>query len=304
MGDSAIDSDLWHVELSSGEVHVITLDQLDDAFNRGLVNEQTRVWQEGMGERCRSASFSALSKTSRCLRRRRWLPPFPRPPRPLRRGRPSCPCPSRRHLRRHRRAHRPRGRPMPSRAFVPLRSTWETFRGIRQTATPSCADARARRAGRCRRWSSRVPSGRVPQLGRRCSHRRAEPDDRTSKESRARSRRHAPTPSGDAARRAHHAARRAVSRRAEADRGAIRGSATSGAHGGEHEAQGPREGSDPSRAGAGESLRDGLQGHEGREQIQSAERRAMSAIASYGGARPKPTVLGGRGRSRFCRRCG
>jgi hypothetical protein len=49
MVDSAIDSDLWHVELPSGEIHVITLDQLDDAFNRGLVNEHTRVWQEGMG---------------------------------------------------------------------------------------------------------------------------------------------------------------------------------------------------------------------------------------------------------------
>jgi hypothetical protein len=45
---SGIEADLWHVEVTPGNVLVVTLDQLDDAFNQGLVNEQTRVWQDGM----------------------------------------------------------------------------------------------------------------------------------------------------------------------------------------------------------------------------------------------------------------
>jgi hypothetical protein len=42
------EADLWHVEVPSGEVLVVTLEQLDDAFNQGQVNEHTRVWQAGM----------------------------------------------------------------------------------------------------------------------------------------------------------------------------------------------------------------------------------------------------------------
>src|SRR5260221_11380366 len=41
------DSDLWHVQLASGEVCTMTLDLLDDAFQDGIINEQTYVWQEG-----------------------------------------------------------------------------------------------------------------------------------------------------------------------------------------------------------------------------------------------------------------
>ncbi len=41
------DSDLWHVQLASGEVCTMTLDLLDDAFQDGIINEQTFVWQEG-----------------------------------------------------------------------------------------------------------------------------------------------------------------------------------------------------------------------------------------------------------------
>jgi hypothetical protein len=44
--DSA-DSDLWHVQLASGEVCTMTLDLLDDAFQDGIINEHTYVWQEG-----------------------------------------------------------------------------------------------------------------------------------------------------------------------------------------------------------------------------------------------------------------
>ncbi len=45
---NGVEVDLWHVESSSGEVLVVTIEQLDEAFNLGHVNEQTRVWQEGM----------------------------------------------------------------------------------------------------------------------------------------------------------------------------------------------------------------------------------------------------------------
>jgi hypothetical protein len=42
------DQDLWHVEVAPNDVRVVTLDQLDHAFQNGLVNESTRVWQDGM----------------------------------------------------------------------------------------------------------------------------------------------------------------------------------------------------------------------------------------------------------------
>jgi hypothetical protein len=42
------DQDLWHVEVGPNDVRVVTLDQLDEAFQDGLVNESMRVWQEGM----------------------------------------------------------------------------------------------------------------------------------------------------------------------------------------------------------------------------------------------------------------
>ncbi len=41
------DDDLWHVQLASGEVCLMTLDQLDDAFNTGVISENTYLWQEG-----------------------------------------------------------------------------------------------------------------------------------------------------------------------------------------------------------------------------------------------------------------
>src|SRR5258708_575122 len=45
--DDPADSDLWHVQLASGEVCTMTLDLLDDAFQDGIINEQTYVWQDG-----------------------------------------------------------------------------------------------------------------------------------------------------------------------------------------------------------------------------------------------------------------
>jgi hypothetical protein len=44
---SPAESDLWHVQLASGEVCTMTLDLLDDAFQDGIIDERTYVWQEG-----------------------------------------------------------------------------------------------------------------------------------------------------------------------------------------------------------------------------------------------------------------
>jgi len=41
------DSDLWHVQLASGEVCLMTLELLDDAFQTGVIHENTYLWQEG-----------------------------------------------------------------------------------------------------------------------------------------------------------------------------------------------------------------------------------------------------------------
>jgi hypothetical protein len=42
--------ELWHVEVAPNDVRIVTLEQLDEAFQQGLVNERTRVYQEGMDE--------------------------------------------------------------------------------------------------------------------------------------------------------------------------------------------------------------------------------------------------------------
>ncbi len=44
---TADDSDLWHVQLASGDVCLMTLDELDDAFQTGVISENTYLWQEG-----------------------------------------------------------------------------------------------------------------------------------------------------------------------------------------------------------------------------------------------------------------
>jgi hypothetical protein len=42
------EQDLWHVEVAPNDVRIVTLDQLDQAFQDGIVTETTRVWQDGM----------------------------------------------------------------------------------------------------------------------------------------------------------------------------------------------------------------------------------------------------------------
>ena len=41
------DDDLWHVQLQSGEVLLMTLDELDDSFQKGVISANTYLWQEG-----------------------------------------------------------------------------------------------------------------------------------------------------------------------------------------------------------------------------------------------------------------
>ena len=40
-------SDLWHVQMASGDVLIMNLDELDDAFNSGRIDESTMVLQGG-----------------------------------------------------------------------------------------------------------------------------------------------------------------------------------------------------------------------------------------------------------------
>ena len=47
---SDADADLWAVQMPSGEVYTVTVDQLDDAFQRGLIDENTLVMQSGMDD--------------------------------------------------------------------------------------------------------------------------------------------------------------------------------------------------------------------------------------------------------------
>src|SRR6185436_10735447 len=46
-GATPADDDLWHVQLASGDVCLMSLEQLDDAFQTGVISENTYLWQEG-----------------------------------------------------------------------------------------------------------------------------------------------------------------------------------------------------------------------------------------------------------------
>jgi hypothetical protein len=48
--DRTTNSDVWHVQLASGDVLIMSLDELDDAFNGGLIHEDTYVLQHGSKE--------------------------------------------------------------------------------------------------------------------------------------------------------------------------------------------------------------------------------------------------------------
>jgi hypothetical protein len=53
--------EVWHVQLATGELRVMTLDQLDDAFQNGLVSENTFVYQSGMNDWVKLSELAGLS---------------------------------------------------------------------------------------------------------------------------------------------------------------------------------------------------------------------------------------------------
>ncbi|HEY4160165.1 MAG TPA: hypothetical protein VGM29_18760 [Polyangiaceae bacterium] len=42
------EEDIWHVQVSDGDIRVVTVDQLDDLFRLDLIDESVNVWQPGM----------------------------------------------------------------------------------------------------------------------------------------------------------------------------------------------------------------------------------------------------------------
>jgi hypothetical protein len=44
------DADVWHVKMASGEVYTVTVEQLDDAFQKGLIDENILVMKDGMDD--------------------------------------------------------------------------------------------------------------------------------------------------------------------------------------------------------------------------------------------------------------
>ncbi len=47
MDQTESDEVIWHVQLASGDVELMTLDELDGAFQNGVIHEGTFLWQEG-----------------------------------------------------------------------------------------------------------------------------------------------------------------------------------------------------------------------------------------------------------------
>src|SRR5262252_9528948 len=52
--------DIWHVQLSSGEIRVMSLEQLDEAFHDGVVSENTFIYQAGMNDWIRLGALAGL----------------------------------------------------------------------------------------------------------------------------------------------------------------------------------------------------------------------------------------------------
>src|SRR5688572_13832047 len=80
--DDSDDDELYHAEIS-GEVKVLSLEQLDDLYRLDVIDESTRLWKPGMRGWTRlgivagiepEPSLSAVPSISR--------PPTPKPPSP------------------------------------------------------------------------------------------------------------------------------------------------------------------------------------------------------------------------------
>lgn len=52
--------EIWHVQLSSGEIRVMSLEQLDEAFHDGVVSENTFIYQAGMNDWIKLGALAGL----------------------------------------------------------------------------------------------------------------------------------------------------------------------------------------------------------------------------------------------------
>jgi hypothetical protein len=59
--ENPTDDDVWHVLLPSGDVCMMTLDLLDDAFQDGLIHEGSLLWKEGNAEWMTLAEVAGLN---------------------------------------------------------------------------------------------------------------------------------------------------------------------------------------------------------------------------------------------------
>jgi hypothetical protein len=59
--DTNATPDVWHVQLPGGELRVLTLEQLDEAFQSGLVTQDTFVYQAGMDDWVKLKELADLS---------------------------------------------------------------------------------------------------------------------------------------------------------------------------------------------------------------------------------------------------
>jgi hypothetical protein len=57
------DADLWYVMLADGDVHRVTLDQLDDAFQAGHIDQETLVLAEGAKQWTKLGKLAGLEET-------------------------------------------------------------------------------------------------------------------------------------------------------------------------------------------------------------------------------------------------
>jgi hypothetical protein len=67
------DDDVWHVQLPSGDVCMMTLELLDDAYQDGLIHERSLVWKEGSPGWLTLAEVAGLEDDSAVSQ----LPPAP-----------------------------------------------------------------------------------------------------------------------------------------------------------------------------------------------------------------------------------
>src|SRR5215831_20765397 len=78
--------DIWHVQLSSGEIRVMSLEQLDEAFHDGVVSENTFIYQAGMNDWIRLGALAGLEgeeESSTPVSEDAVTIPMPPPPHPI-----------------------------------------------------------------------------------------------------------------------------------------------------------------------------------------------------------------------------